>query len=654
MDLSPLKKLTLPELEQLIEHHNRAYWELNAPEISDDEYDVLLQELRLRVSDHPLLEHLGAVEVMGAGKVHHLTPMLSLAKAYSLEEVLQWVEKFARSPEELLLVEPKYDGISANFDRNGVLATRGDGADGEDITDKLPLIELETADYTGKLDRPARGEIVIREDDFANLYSKIIKQGGGHYKNSRNAVAGIVGLKDISAMLQQHAKLTLVDYEKISFQVKCRELKNQWNDLVESIESLPYPMDGIVIKLADKSYAESLGVTAHHPRGEIAFKFSGVRKKTRLLNVIWSFGKNNLTPVAEIEPVEIGGVTIRHASLHNYQNIVKKDIQINDYVYVERAGDVIPYIVSAEPGENRRSALIEYCPSAECHTKLVVRGPELCCPNKDCFESRLQRLTSAVKNLGIEQLGEPTVRNMMRQLQVRTLHDVLSLSKPQLLTLDKFKELKADKLLKELAAAKKVNDYQLLASLNIPFVGINVAKVILKHYPLPELRNASLEDLAQIPGVGPERAKSIRRVLSEEADYIDELLGSVELIASGGGAADLPKICFTGKMPEKRSYYETLAGEYGFQAVDTVSGDLALLISADAENSGSKVKKAEKLGIKIMLLDDFMEQVKSGKIFEDAPVATLATPMDKNCDSIENIAPQPNTERGAEQLKLGF
>ncbi|MEG2076068.1 MAG: hypothetical protein RRY34_06150, partial [Victivallaceae bacterium] len=294
MDSVALKKLSLPELEQLIEHHNRAYWEQNAPLISDDEYDALLLELRSREPNHPLLEHIGSFEITGAKKVHHVTPMLSLSKAYSLEEVLQWAEKFVRSPEELLLVEPKYDGISANFDDKGVLATRGDGADGEDITDKLPLIELETANYVGKLDRPIRGEIVIRDDDFANLYSKIIKQGGGHYKNSRNAVAGIVGLKDIGGMLHQHAKLTLVDYEKISFQVAYRDLKSQWNDLVGSIEALPYPMDGIVIKLADKAYSESLGVTAHHPRGQIAFKFSGVRKKTRLLNVIWSFGKNNL------------------------------------------------------------------------------------------------------------------------------------------------------------------------------------------------------------------------------------------------------------------------------------------------------------------------------------------------------------------------
>ncbi|MEG2076790.1 MAG: helix-hairpin-helix domain-containing protein, partial [Victivallaceae bacterium] len=279
---------------------------------------------------------------------------------------------------------------------------------------------------------------------------------------------------------------------------------------------------------------------------------------------------------------------------------------------------------------------------------------ELCCPNKNCFESRLQNLTAAVKNLGIEQLGEPTVRNMMRQLQVRTLHDILSLTRPQLLQLDKFKELKADKLLKELTAAKKVNDYQLLASLNIPFVGVNVAKVILKNYPLPELRSATLEELAQIPGVGPERAKSIRNVLSEEADYIDELLGSVELISSVGGEADLPKICFTGKMPEKRSYYENLAARHGFQAVDTVSSDLALLVSADVENTGSKVKKAEKLGVKIMLLDDFLGQLESGEKFGSSTV-NLSAPVElAEIDLMDNSAKLPEPGQGAEQLKLGF
>ena len=366
------EQLNREELEKLIEHHNRQYWELGEPEIPDTRYDELLRALRRIDPGNTLLSRVYAPRVAGSGKVRHTVPMLSLDKAYSLEEVLEWGKKFARTPEEPLLVEPKYDGISANFDGR-VLSTRGDGEIGEDVSDKLPLIELEAPGYTGPVDRPARGELVIRDDDFANLYSHIRRKGGGTYKNSRNAVAGIMGLKEIAEMVAQGAKITLVDYNMISYRVKLSELEAKWPELLAELEALPYPQDGVVLKLADHDYEASLGNTAHHPRGQIAFKFTNIRRTTKLLGVEWSFGKNCLTPVALLEPVEISGTTIKRATLHNVQNILELGIEIGDTVTVERAGDVIPYIVASEPGETRRSALIDHCPC--CHTKLVRRGP---------------------------------------------------------------------------------------------------------------------------------------------------------------------------------------------------------------------------------------------------------------------------------------
>ncbi|MDD5600072.1 MAG: hypothetical protein PHV82_19155, partial [Victivallaceae bacterium] len=305
-----VSKLNERELVELITHHNECYWEQGILEISDERYDELIRALAKINPEHSLVNAINAPKIAGAGKVTHLKPMLSLDKAYSFADLLAWATKNKRSDDELYLIEPKYDGISANYADN-ILATRGDGETGEDISDKLPLIELETAGYTGPVDRPVRGEILIRNDDFKNIYSHITKKNGGTYKNSRNAVGGIMGLLDISDMLRQHAKLTLVDYEMISYEVKFCELEKRWPELLEEIEKLPYPMDGIVIKLADEKYSESLGNTAHHPRGQIAFKFSGIRKDSLLKNIQWSFGKNCLTTVAELEPVEIGGVTIR-------------------------------------------------------------------------------------------------------------------------------------------------------------------------------------------------------------------------------------------------------------------------------------------------------------------------------------------------------
>jgi len=339
--LTEKNKHTEEELIALIEKHNTLYWKNGTPEISDTEYDILLRKLEAINPDHPILQKVHTPAVVTSGKVKHKTPMLSLDKAYSLEELLTWAAKYARNDNEQFLIQPKYDGISANF-ADGVLATRGDGELGENISDKIELIELETEGYKGPLDRPIRGEIIIRNDDFKNLYSKIKRKDGKHYKNSRNAVAGIMGLKDITQMVQQNAKLTLIDYDMVSYSVKFANFAEKWTDILQKIKSLPYPMDGLVIKLADKEYGDSLGMTAHHPRSQIAFKFSGVRKETKLLDVEWSFGKNCLTPVALLEPVEIGGVTIKHATLHNIQNIIDRDVHIGDTVTVERAGDVIP------------------------------------------------------------------------------------------------------------------------------------------------------------------------------------------------------------------------------------------------------------------------------------------------------------------------
>jgi DNA ligase (NAD+) len=596
-------KLNEQQLEEIITYHNQRYWDDNAAVISDERYDELIRALQKINPQHRLLEQINTPAVAGTGKVTHAKPMLSLDKAYSIDEVINWAKKYIRTPDEMLLVQPKYDGISTNY-ADGVLATRGDGTEGEDISDKIPLLELETNKYTGKLDRPVRGEIVIRDDDFIKIYSHIEKKGGGRYKNSRNAVAGIMGLKDISDMVKQHAKLTLVDYELFSSRVPFIELAAEWPGIVAGIESLPYPTDGIVIKFADHDYSESLGNTAHHPRGQIAFKFSGIRRESKLVDVQWSFGKNCLTPVAVIEPVEIGGITIRHASLHNVQNIIDRDIHTGDTVTVERAGDVIPYIVHAAPGIERHSAIITNCPS--CNHELSRRGPELCCLNPECFETRLQRLAAAVKNIGIERLGEPNIRKMMQQLNVRSLKDIFSLQLSDILKLDGFKEKSANNLYSEINNARTVNDYQLLAALNIPNIGANVAKSILTSYSLNELRTISVEVLSTINGIGPERAGALQRELEAQSAILDELLECVEIKhTKESDSGNLPKICFTGKMPEPRDYYEKIAREKGYAPVDSVTRDLSILVAEDPAAKGGKLDKARKLNIKIVNLEEW-------------------------------------------------
>ncbi len=603
--LKDLKNYSEEELVALIEKHNRLYWEEGAPEIADEEYDFLMRRLEELNPDHHLLLRVHAPVVATSGKVKHKKPMLSLDKAYSFEELMTWAGKYTRSDDELFSIQPKYDGISANF-ANGVLATRGDGEMGENVSDKIQLIELESENYKGPLNRPSRGEIIIRNDDFKTLYSKIVKKDGKPYKNPRNAVAGIMGLKEIDRMVQQGAKLTFIDYNMVSYSVKYREFEEKWAEILEKIENLTYPMDGIVVKLADDEYSESLGETAHHPRGQIAFKFTGIRKETKLLDVDWSFGKNCLTPVALLEPVDIGGITIKHATLHNIQNIIDRDIHIGDTVTVERAGDVIPYIVESKPGIERSSCIISNCPS--CDSKLQRDGPEIQCVNPECSETKVQRLLAAVRNIGIERLGEPNIRRMMETLNVYSLKDIFDLQVSDILKLEGFKEKSANNLYNEINSARDVNDFQVLASLNIRGIGKNVSKSILVNYNISELRELDTEGLSRIEGVGPERAEALYCELRKQSDSLDELISAVNLIQTKGGTeSEKPTICFTGKMPEKRSYYENIAIERGYQPADSVTKDLSVLVANDPSAGGSKLKKSEKLGVQVIALDDWLK-----------------------------------------------
>jgi len=611
-----IAELGVPELEALIRYHNDRYWNQADPEISDARYDELVRRLAELAPGHELLNEILTPAVESSGKVRHAEPMLSLDKAYSLEELLDWVDKFRRTPGEELLVEPKYDGISVNYDGR-VLSTRGDGEVGEDVSDKLPLIELEAPGYRGRLDRPARGELVIRDDDFRTLYANIRKKDGGTYKNSRNAVAGIMGLKDIGPMLVQHAKLTLVDYRLVSHRVRADELAAKWEDLKLELAELPYPQDGIVLKLADAAYRASLGNTAHHPRGEIAYKFTNQSCETTLLDVEWSFGKNNLTPVAHLAPVELSGITIKRATLHNAQNLIDMDIQIGDTVTVERAGDVIPYISARKPGEHRRSALIDRCPS--CGTQLVRRGPELVCPNANCPETELQRLLAALRSFGVERLGEPTLRKLVKACGIRRVADLFDITVADLLAVEGFQKKSAENLVNEIQKARRVDEYKIIASLNIPNVGANISKKMLESHTLDELRQMDAEELTRLDGVGPERGGAIARGFAAQKEYLDDLIGAVEIVraASGGGSAGRGKVCFTGKMPEKRSFYENLAARAGFEPVDAVTKDLSLLVAADPEAAGGKLAAARKNGITVVSLDEFLASL-------DAPSASPA------------------------------
>ena len=386
---------SIEELRDLVAYHDLRYWTLNSPEISDAEYDRLVETLRRKSPDDKVVNTIRSIEV-SSSKIHHAVPMLSLDKAYSFDAILAWADKYCRTPNELLAVSPKYDGVAGDWS-NGVLSSRGDGFDGDDLSDKTAMVTLEP--QRGK-PRPLcsckeslRGEILITTTEFANH--------PGEFKTPRAATAGLLGRSDSA----ENYTLTLVDYRRNEVRLKRQELTMaKWEATRRQIAALPYPQDGMVSRLADAAYAPSLGSTGHHPHGAIAFKFGQDGVQTTITDIVWQVNRQDVTPVAEVEPVEINGRTVSRVTLHNGKYVQDNDVCIGDQVTLILAGDVIPKVVGVEPGESRKNAMISRCPC--CGQPLGWRGARLVCENQSCEAVVKAMFLDFAEKLGLKGFGK--------------------------------------------------------------------------------------------------------------------------------------------------------------------------------------------------------------------------------------------------------
>lgn len=600
--------MDIESLKAEIARHRKLYWEDNSPQISDQGYDSLVRRLaELSESCEPV----AAPKVASSGKVRHARPMLSLDKAYSYAELKKWMLSVARSGNELFWIEPKYDGVSAKWDGE-VLSTRGDGRLGEDISSKLPLI------YGCPEGREAYGELVIMLPRFARLNGKaaaLRRKDGSPYKNTRNAVAGILGLVETPALGPgEERPLSFMEYG-----ASCRKRATMselsepaWLEIKADVlrESSDWPLDGVVVKLADQEYSESLGATEHHPRGCMAFKFGNESAIGALKAVDWQFGGGKLTPVARLqEPVEIGGASISNATLHNAKRVLELKLKAGSSLVIERAGGIIPVVSCAIPppcgGEDVK--IPEKCPS--CGHALSFDGVELRCFG-DCRETRIARLCLAIEGLGIEGLGEPTVRKLWDGLGVRDIKDVLCLEASDIERLPGFGQASALALRSRIDAALNPYGWQLLLSLVVPGIGASMAKRISARFSIGEIlslaRKSELERLASaIEGVGESRAAALQLGVLMNADLLGWMLRHLEVREESESGARRA-VCFTGKMPEPRKHYERCAKERGFNVSDDVSSSTWALVADDPNADGNKLKKARRLGVRIISLDDWL------------------------------------------------
>lgn len=598
----------IESLEREIRKHDKLYWEKGQPEISDSDYDKLVEELRILNPNNVLINKIHTPKVSTKKKIKHINEMLSLDKVYSTDDLIKWCEKVARNEDEEFLIQLKYDGCSAEL-ANGILSTRGDGFFGEDITSKLPIIEVfDKKKISGtECKEYIRGEILIQKKIFQKIKNSF---GGKTYKTERNMCAGILNRDDVDLSLG--LILTLVDFNAMSMITSLKEIKSElnWHQLIKTSQAAEFPADGIVFKIKDEKYAKSLGVTSHHSKSEIALKFENPTGKTILLDVEWSAGKHKLTPIGKVRPVEISGVTVSNINLHNYKYILDNDIQIGDTIIVERAGDVIPDVQSSYPTEGgiRQFVDIRNCP--ECGFSVEYIEPEIICLNTICPGKHLAQLMDSIRRIGIERLGEPTLKKMIKILKVYDLIDIFKLEEKDFLNLEGFAKTSAKNLFDEIQTVKKqgVFEWQILSAINLNGIGKTLSKDLLKNRDLSELREMNVNDFLEINGIGLERANILVGGLIEKSIYVDRLLDI--LPRKGKSNMDMTGLVFalTGAMPLKRNEITKMVEEKGGE-IKGISKDIDYVVAADPESKSGKVKKAIEYGIPIISFDQLMEKL---------------------------------------------
>jgi len=662
-------KTEIENLKQKIRYHDNLYYNLDNPEISDTEYDALYSKLKKLEQENPEFltldsptQRVGGVPSRNFAPVIHSQPMISLDNSYSAEDIKNWhariskilkSENITENPE--LVIEDKIDGVSCSLlYKNGFLdtaATRGDGTVGEDITSNVRTIhsvplKLNGENFPQQIE--IRGEIFFDKKDFNFLNETLKNDGKEPFANARNAAAGSVRQKDFNITAKRRLKFLVHSYgagkieEKTfsDFLEKCKkwgflvcpvrkncktieEIIDFYNNFEQQRHNINYEIDGLVVKINNFEYQKILGTTAKSPRWAMAFKYPAPQASTKINRIIFSVGRTGIiTPVAELEPVKCAGVVISNATLHNFDEIKRLDVKEGDTVIVERAGEVIPKIVKVvKHDENSKSVKVPTeCPS--CGNK-VYKDEELVaytCVNNSCpaqIKQKILHFTSRTA-MDIEGLGEKVVEQLLAKKYIKNFDDIYGLKKEQLLTLELFKDKKADNLLNAIEKSKQKSFTKVLYGLGIRHVGEKTAKIISEKFANVEnLETASLEKLQQTEEIGPIIAQSvfdffrdeknqklIARLKNDGLNFEQEKVEKKQTEISG------KTFVFTGELQSfSRKEAESQVENLGAKATSSVSSNTDFLVAGSS--AGSKLEKAKQLGVKVLNEQKFLDLIKN-------------------------------------------
>lgn len=650
------------ELRRVLRYHAYRYYALDAPEISDAEYDALMRELRELEAQHPELvtpdsptQRVGAEPLPEFRRVEHPVPMTSLADAFSADEVREWLARARRIlGDEVRLefvAEPKIDGLAVALTyEEGLLvrgATRGDGRVGEDITPNVRTIRNVPLRIPVAPDGPeppprieVRGEIYMPRDLFEQLNEARMAEGQEPFANPRNAAAGSV--RQLDSRITAQRPLRLFAYA-IGY-AEGRDVATQWealaflrelgfavnpdirlfDDLEEVLaycqewmdkrDELNYEADGVVIKINDLATQERLGVVGNAPRWAVAFKFPAREATTRLLRIEVNVGRTGvLTPYAVLEPVRLGGVEIRQASLHNFEDLARKDIREGDVVVIRRAGDVIPQVVKPvvelRTGEERVPQVPSVCPS--CGEPVVQEPGQVAvyCVNAQCPAQLVRHIEHWASRaaLDVEGLGIRVAEMLVDAGLVRDVSDLYALTKEQLMALEGFQERRAENLLQALDASRERPLWRVLAGLGIRGVGTRVAQVLAERFgSLDALMAATKEELTEIEGIGPIIAANIVAYFEQarNRELIERLRERGVRMADEAPAPETGKqplegltFVITGTLPSmSREEATALITEHGGRVTGSVSGNTSYLLVGEKPGA-TKTRQAERLGV---------------------------------------------------------